>query len=397
MRFVSLTLCAAALVACSDSHSPTVPASPLTRTMPLGVPTEPGAPPEKFDPASLADRIEAMMTAKFARVTLPPDAFSQSADAVHPDMVCPPSGWNGGACWLMYTPYKNSDPAWENPGFLLAANDTVWVTPSAIRNPIIAYPGAGSYNSDPDHAFDPATRRLIQIYRVVADTMNRIMLMSTATGKQWTTPVVAFAAHSHDIVSPTMVIENDRTARVWSIRSGVAGCNALSTTLEVRSAHPDLTQSFESVEWSDPTPLDFSIPGYVPWHLDVAELPFGGYVALIAAFPRGNSCGQSDLFLARSDDGFSWHALPMPIFWRGMATAKQRAVSTWYRGTLRYDPQTDLLDIWPSALAGPSWTIYHTAVRLSEITDVMAGAKASDLRSVIIMSKSVPRSNIPMP
>ena len=194
-----------------------------------------------------------MMTAKFARVTLPPDAFSQSADAVHPDMVCPPNGWNGGACWLMYTPYKNSDPAWENPGFLVAANDTVWVTPSAIRNPIIAYPGAGSYNSDPDHAFDPATRRLIQIYRVVADTMNRIMLMSTATGKQWTTPVVAFAAHSHDIVSPTMVIENDRTARVWSIRSGVAGCNALSTTLEVRSAHPDLTQSFESaaVERSD--------------------------------------------------------------------------------------------------------------------------------------------------
>jgi hypothetical protein len=395
MRIVLLTTCAAALVACSDSRGPTGPVSPLFRTPPEGAPTEPGAPAEKFDPTSLTGRIEAMMTARFAKVTLPPDAFSQSADAVHPDMVCPPGGWNGGACWLMYTPYKNSDPSWENPGFLLAANDTVWVTPTAIRNPIIAFPGAGSYNSDPDHAFDPGTGRLIQVYRVVADTLNKIMLMSTGTGRQWSTPVVAFAVHSHDAVSPSLVIESDRTAKVWYLRSGIAGCNALSTTLELRTTHPD--SSFESAQWSAPTPTDFAIPGYVPWHIDVAELPFGGYVALVAAFPRGFSCGQSDLFLARSDDGLSWHALPLPIFWRGMQTAKQRAVSTWYRGTLRYDPQTDLLDIWPSALAGPSWTIYHTAVRLSEITDLMAGAKASDLRTVIAMSKSVPRPTIPMP
>ncbi len=336
------------------------------------------------------------MTARFARVTLPPDAFSQSADAVHPDMVCPPGGWMGGACWLMYTPYKNSDPSWENPGFLQAANDTTWVTPTSIRNPIVAYPGPGSYNSDPDHAFDPATRRLIQVYRLVTDTSNKIMLMSTGNGRQWTTPVLAFSAHSHDIVSPTLVIDNDRSAKVWSVRSGVAGCNAQSTTLELRTAHPD-TESFESTTWSAPTAVDFSIPGYVPWHIDVAELPFGGYVALIAAFQRGNTCGQSDLWLARSSDGLSWQTLALPIFWRGMGTAKTRAISTWYRGTLRYDPQTDVLDIWPSALAGTAWTIYHTAVRLSDLNAMMSGAKSSDLRTVIAMSRRVAPPTIPMP
>jgi hypothetical protein len=396
MRFVCLALCAAALAACSDSKGPTGLGSPSSRAPQAGQ-NEPGAQPENLNPQSLSDRIEAMMTGNFARVTLPPDAFSQSADAVHPDMVCPNGGWNGGRCWLLYTPYKNSDPSWENPGFLLAANDTVWVTPSSVRNPIIAYPGVGAYNSDPDHAFDPLTNRLIQVFRVVADTMNNIMLMSTANARQWTTPVLAFAVHAHDAVSPTMVIENNRFTRMWYIRSGVAGCNALSTTVEMRTTQPDSATAFESAKWSDPTTANLTIPGYVPWHIDIAELPFGGYVALIAAFPRGYSCGQSDLWLARSDDGATWRTLSMPIFWRGMTTAKQRAISTWYRGTLRYDPSTDVLDLWPSALAGPAWTIYHTSVKLGDITNLMAGAKPSDLKAVVTASKSVPRSTIPMP
>jgi hypothetical protein len=338
-----------------------------------------------------------MVGRQFGRVTLPPDAFSQSADAVHPDIACTSGGWNGGTCWLMYTPYKNSDPSWENPGFLLAANDTFWITPSAIHNPIIGFPGIGSYNSDPDHAFDPATGRLVQVFRVVADTTNRIMLMSTANARQWTTPVVAFSVRSHDAVSPSLIIESDRTAKVWYLKSGVAGCNAFSTTLELRTATPALAEPFETVHWSAPVTTDLSIPGYVPWHIDVAELPSGGYVALVAAFPRGFSCGQSDLWLARSDDGLTWHTLSMPIFWRGMAVAKQRAVSTWYRGTLRYDPQTDMLDIWPSALAGTAWTIYHTSLRLTEITELTAVAKPSDLRAVAASSKNVPKPTIPMP
>ena len=394
MRLLFLATCAVALVGCSDT-SPTAP--PRARLAPRGGTSEPAPLPEKFDPRSVKDRVEEMVSRRFGKVTLPPDAFSQSADAVHPDMACPTGVWNGAKCWLMYTPYKNSDPSWENPGFLYAANDTTWATPSSIRNPIVAYPGIGAYNSDPDHAFDPATQRLIQVFRVVVDTTNRIMLMSTANARQWTTPVVAFSVHSHDAVSPTLVIENDRTAKVWYLKSGVAGCNALSTTLELRTAHPNLTETFESVHWSPPTVTDFAIPGYVPWHIDVLELPIGGYVALVAAFPRGLSCAQSDLFLAGSNDGLSWQTMALPVFWRGMTVAKDRKISTWYRGTLRYDPETDVLDVWPSALAGPSWTIYHSAVHLAELTDLMALAKASDMKSVMAASRGVPRPSIPMP
>jgi len=394
MRLMYLALCAAALAACSDA-SPTAPGR--SRLAPTTGISEPGPSPEKFDPRSVKDRVEELVSRQFARVSLPPDAFSQSADAVHPDIACPTGRWNGAECWLMYTPYKNSDPSWENPGFLLAANETTWITPSSIRNPIVAYPGIGAYNSDPDHAFDPATQRLIQVFRVVVDTTNRIMLMSTANARQWTTPVIAFSVHSHDAVSPSLIIERDRTAKIWYLKSGVAGCNAETTTLQLRTARPGLTDDFESVHWSAPVATDLTIPGYVPWHIDVAALTFGGYVALIAAFPRGSSCSQSDLWLATSDDGLSWHTLALPVMWRGMGIAKKRAISTWYRGTLRYDPATDVLDIWPSALAGPNWTIYHTSVHLGEITDLTASAKASDMRAVALAARGVPRPMIPMP
>lgn len=338
-----------------------------------------------------------MVTARLNKVTLPPDAFSQSSDAVHPDIACPRGGWNGGGCWLMYTPYKNSDPSWENPGFLFAADDTDWVTPASIRNPIIGYPGFGSYNSDPDHAFDPGSNRMIQVYRVVVDTMNRIMLMSTGDAKQWSTPVVAFAVHAHDAVSPSLIIESDRTAKVWYIKSGIAGCNSQETTLELRTAHPAPSQPFEGATWSAPVAAHMSIPGFSPWHLDVAELPFGGYVALVAAFAKGSSCGQSDLFMATSSDGLSWTTMPLPILWRGMLAARKRSISTWYRGTLRYDAATDRLDIWPSALAGPSWTIYHTVVRLQDLEDLMATAQSNDLKKIIAAGRSAPKALIPMP
>src|SRR4029077_10668944 len=111
MRLMYLALCAAALAACSDTN-PTAPAR--SRLRPSTGISEPGPAPEKFDPRSVKDRVEELVGRQFGRVTLPPDGFSQSADAVHPDIACSTGGWNGAACWLMYTPYKNSDPSWEN-------------------------------------------------------------------------------------------------------------------------------------------------------------------------------------------------------------------------------------------------------------------------------------------
>ena len=376
MRQYIGTLCAVALVACSDSRG--------TLADPRLKPT--AAPPDTLlirggvaDPRTIPDRVADLIGNRFAKVVLPPDGFSLSSDAVHPDIACQDASWNGARCWLMYTPYKNSDASWENPGILMAATDTTWATPPSITNPLVPYPGIGAYNSDPDHAFDPQTKRLVQVYRVVADTFNNIMIMSTANAKTWTTARVAFRERNHDAVSPSLIIDSDRQATMWYVRTGAEGCNATSASVWVRKAAPTNDQRVDQAAWSAPVAANLSIPNSVIWHLDVEALPGGqGYIALVVAYQKGLTCGSSDLWIATSADGIAWRSYAVPVMWRGMQLARSRNIITWYRGTLLYEPDTDLLHIWPSGLAGTAWTIYHSTVKLHDLLALLSSAKASD-------------------
>jgi hypothetical protein len=395
MRLVLRVGCAVALVACADSRNPTAPAS--SRPRPTDHSPQPSAATDRVDPRSLPDRVEALIGQQLARVRIPPDSFSLSPDAVHPDIACAPNPWNTARCWLMYTPYKNSDPSYENPAVLAASSDTTWDTPTQIRNPIIAYPGYGKYNSDPDHALDPVTGRLVQVYRVVGDSVNKIMIMSTADARRWTAAAVAFKERYHDAVSPSLLIEPDRQAKIWYVRSGVNGCAATVGAVELRVAKPDSDSRYEQSEWSAPRAVSLTVPGYVIWHLDVASLARGrGYVALVVAHAKGASCAYSELWLATSNDGLSWRTLPMPVLWRTMKLAKRRSIDTWYRGTLRYDPATDSLHLWPSALSNRTWTVYHTAAKLSDLLGLLEAPDAIDLRATLSAFRPR-RSSMPMP
>jgi hypothetical protein len=390
MRFVFRALCAVALAGCADSK--TLTESKTTPAATIPVPGQPGSsgPYAPADEGRVSDWLDSLFVHQLGRVDIPADGFSQASDAVHPDMACPTGAWNGARCWLIYTPYKNSDPSLENPAVLYAASDTTWITPPGVKNPIIPYPGIG-YNSDPDHAFDPVTGRMVQVFRVVADTFNTIMIMSTANARQWTRPVVAFRERSHDAVSPALIIEPDRTAKLWYVRTGAAGCISASSSVQFRSATPDSGSGYEQSEWSKPVAVNLTLPGYVVWHLDVIELrPGGGYVALIAAYPRGSNCATSDLWLASSADGMTWHTNEMPMLWRTMAVAKDRVLSTWYRGTMRYDSLSDSLDIWPSAMSKTSWNVYHARFKLSEMLANLAAAKPGEFKPSFAIANRVP-------
>ncbi len=261
---------------------------------------------------------------------------------------------------------------YENPGILIAKDDTTWTTPPAIVNPLVPWPGQGKYNSDPDHAFDPLTHRLIQIYRVVTPTDNQIMLMSTGDARTWTTPVIAFQAPNHNAVSPSLIIDAGRSAHVWYVRSG-PGCTSTNSTVELRTAKPDVNTSFENAVWSDETTTNLQVPGAVTWHLDMLELPNGaGYLSLVVAYPYGLACGNSDLYLATSSDGVTWRTFGAPILWRTSPWSARRSVTSWYRGTMRYEAATDKLDIWPSALIQGTWSVFHTSVKLSDLVGLLS-------------------------
>lgn len=380
MRYSTLILFVA-LAACADSKAPT---SPPRFSADIDRPTEPSAPRQRMDPRPIAEQIESLIRVRFGRVNLPADGFSLSSEAVHPDMTCPGgASWNGTRCWLIYTPYKNSDATYENPAFLAAGADTEWTTPQQVSNPVIGFPGAGQYNSDPDHALDPATGRLVQMYRLVTDSANKIMIMSTGNARQWSKPVVAFKERRHDAVSPALLIDNDRGAKVWYVRTGEEGCQSRTSDVQLRTAHPDWGVGFEQAEWSAPTPVSLSIPGAVVWHLDVIEVP-QGYLALIAAFPKGSVCSASDLWLATSSDGIRWRTFAVPVLWRGMKMVENRSLTTWYRGTMRYDSENDVLHLWPSALAGAKWGVYHMSAKLTDLLAVLGSAQANDWRALAL-------------
>jgi len=71
-----------------------------------------------------------------------------------------------------------------------------------------------------------------------------------------------------------------------------------------------------------------------------------------------------------------------------MRFAKNRSLNTWYRGTLRYDAATDSLHIWPSALVGSTWTVYHTVAKLSELLELLKASQPADFRNSLFALKS---------
>ena len=400
MRRFALVLCAVALTSCTDSGNTSPHTTSLNAAETRRRPTKPRidtVTAAALDSISIPDRLSSLIGARFGKVALPPDAFSKSSDAVHPDIACLDKAWNGARCWMMYTPYKNGDSGYENPSFLAAVGDTNWSTPTAITNPIVAWPGFGVYNSDPDHAFEPGSNRLMQVYRVVTDSFNKIMIMSTTDARTWTPPRLAFKERNHDAISPSLVIDRDHSADLWYIRSGANGCSASSSTVMMRSATPDSTQRTDQGDWSAPVTVKMSVPNSVIWHIDVERVSMAeGYVALIVAYQKGLTCGASDLWLGTSPDGVNWRTFETPLMWRGMTVARQRSISTWYRGTMRYDATTDSLHVWPSGLAGANWTIYHTAFKLHDALGLLAAAQTSDLKLLASRQAGI-RATIPMP
>ena len=143
------------------------------------------------------------------------------------------------------------------------------------------------------------------------------MLMSTANARQWTTPVVAFKERNHDAVSPALLIDSDRNAKVWYLRTGsrrlprsprVASC----------SARPIRTHGvrFEQAEWSAPTTVDLlSIPGAVHWHLDVIDVPQRLPRARSPRFPRERRAARAICGSPPAPTGSTWRtfAVPTPL------------------------------------------------------------------------------------
>lgn len=308
------------------------------------------------------------------KVVIP--TYDGSGQNVHPDVVTFQMPWNGFRCWLSFTPYKGSNKMLENPSIVASNDCDNWKVPPGAVNPLVDLAQRNSvvYNSDSDHAFDPAHNSSVMLFRSVALDTNYVNIMETRDGITWTQPVVAFKRASHEAVSPSLVIEPDRRGHIWFVNTGKTGCSAGATTVETVTAKPRRQESFVEADWSAPVTTNLEQPGYVIWHIDVIQIPDGSFLAVYAAFPQayGSSCANNDLFLAWSKDGVDWTTSTVPIRWRTMNELPLRSL---YRASLLYSAASNSLRIWFSAMdPNHNWWTYDSTYDYGKLMDALQRA-----------------------
>lgn len=329
-------------------------------------PTAPLFDPRKADGSERA-RVEAAMSDSFIAISPPPDDSSHSGASTHPAVGCMPNGMLS-QCLEFHTPYKHSNARWENPSIALLRSPTELVTPEGVHNPVTSSLTGGDYNSDPDVLYDWINGRWLETHREVSGGFNRIMMIASRDAKNWSKPVLLFKEPNHDAVSQTQVLEQDSTLNIWYVQTGNGGCSASTSTVALRSAKIHAGQKIGEIEISAAQVTDLAIPGYVTWHLYVGRLYQRDYLALIAAFPIGTSCSNSDVFMARSSDRKHWKAFAVPVLWRSMQIAQNLNMRSWYRSTFRIIPGTDQIQIWTSQMyQDMDWSLGYTSTLLTPL------------------------------
>src|SRR5689334_5959367 len=99
MRTLLRVGCAAALLACSDAHAPTAVSNPRQLPDLPRVHADSLHDYNRLDGRAIPERVAELISRRLGKVILPADGFSLATDAVHPDIACPPSSWNGASCW----------------------------------------------------------------------------------------------------------------------------------------------------------------------------------------------------------------------------------------------------------------------------------------------------------
>lgn len=315
------------------------------------------------------------------------ETFDGSGQAVHPDALVMPHGWQGHHFWFAATPYPLGNSTYENPSLFRGESAQEWKIPTGVTNPL-AKPEGGGYLSDPDIAMDPKKGELRLYYRQTIRDADQIYLITSADGSKWSTPRKVVDGARYSVISPAVVREENGSWRMWSVDARISGCSSRVPALALAERRSD-----DGVTWGAATPVHLTIPGRVPWHWDVQYVPARKeYWALVAAYRDGGTCSESSVYLARSTDGTSWRVSPTPLLAPG-AVAKLNDVV--YRSTFRYFPKADVVDVWYSGARiesdgfhfGMVWARYPVSDLLAKVeqpmTTVVGGGAGPRTRSPI--------------
>jgi hypothetical protein len=205
-------------------------------------------------------------------------------------------------------------------------------------NPV-ATPGAGAYLSDPDQVYDPETNQVWLYYRRVTSD-NEIWLIRSGDGVHWDAPVKVLSVPNHMAVSPTVVRRASGDWMMWTVNSGVEGCGASQTLVELR-------RSTDGVKWSRPDTVIMprATDRESPWHIDVTWVAERNEFWAVFNAKEPGMCTTKVLRLARSRDGLHWTTFPAPLLESGVIPDFADVV---YRASLLYNAVSDWVTLWYS-------------------------------------------------
>ncbi|MHB1544408.1 MAG: hypothetical protein ACYCS1_09385 [Gammaproteobacteria bacterium] len=211
---------------------------------------------------------------------------------VHPDVVHIPGGFQGYQYWMVFNPYPRAQDRWENPVIRVSHDGYSWERFHNLPDPLVPAPADPDlHHADPELVYAAGKLHLVFMTARKSTGETEFFVMETRSGMDWSTPT---AFHSGRWNACPTFIWTDPTWQMWMVELDTSRRYA-QARIE-RYAGPDIFRmKIQAV-------CDMSIPGHVPWHLDVQKTDLG-YEALVAAFPSGTDNSRTRLFHLVSANG----------------------------------------------------------------------------------------------
>ncbi|MFH1110975.1 MAG: LamG-like jellyroll fold domain-containing protein [Planctomycetota bacterium] len=179
------------------------------------------------------------LTIANAASALTTPTYDTSGQAMHPDVLYIPVGWNGYSYWMAMTPFPGGDATKENPSILASNDGTAWVVPAGLTNPIVADPGGGYHNADVDLLLGQ-DGKLYLFYCLGSATTWEILVRSSSDGVAWSAATSLVTGANNCCSSPAVVWDGAQYV-MWYINEAAAP----DTLLRRTASTPDGTWSAE--------------------------------------------------------------------------------------------------------------------------------------------------------
>ena len=299
-----------------------------------------------------------------------------AGQVTHPDVVKVEEGFGGHKYWMFYTPNVMLTSQFENPYIVYSDDGINWEEPIGddgdTVNPIAARvtgpTGKDSHNCDTDLVYDSENKRMLAYWNWTNDEGAddcQVRMMVSYDGVHWGAPTgdgqevaegeyvtaVRDTETRYNLLSPSVTYDSSRDLyfMYYNNAGDVGYTNGQKNKVQVRWSEDGIHWSEEARDVENFLGRDENGEQLAPWHQDVQYIPSRNeYWALSQCF-AGDSPDNSVLYMTRSKDGQHWQQVGnQPVlmpndapFWNDFQI---------YRSTFLYDPETDVMDIWYSAL-----------------------------------------------